>query len=107
MVWAPKCCTRCWSATSRAVPAPARWACAVRGRNRRSDVDVWEGAKTLSLALVFAFSSAGFLLIYFGFGGTTWLATRRLFPALGWGRPLPGPKLLDAQVRREIGAALV
>lgn len=69
--------------------------------------ELFEAARTLPLPLVFAVSTAGFLLIYFGFGGAAWLATRRVFPALGWGHPLPGPKLLEAQVRREIASALV
>jgi lathosterol oxidase len=68
---------------------------------------MWEAARTLPLPLVFAFATAGFLLIYFGFGAAAWLATRRLFPALGWGQPLPGPRLVEAQVRREIGSALI
>jgi sterol desaturase/sphingolipid hydroxylase (fatty acid hydroxylase superfamily) len=53
-------------------------------------------------------SSAGFLAIYLGFGGLTWLATTRLFPRLGWGRPLPSPPAIaPGQLGREIRLSLV
>jgi lathosterol oxidase len=67
-----------------------------------------EGARTLPLWAVFAVSSAGFLAIYLGFGGLTWLAITRLFPRLGWGRPLPSPPAIaPGQLGREIRQSLV
>ena len=43
----------------------------------------------LPLALVFAITVAGFLLIYFGVGGLTHLLVTRVFPRLGVGRRSP------------------
>ena len=46
--------------------------------------------------------TAYFALLYFGTGGLTWLLTRRVLPALGWGRVLDPRSLAHGQLRREL-----
>lgn len=66
-----------------------------------------DGIRDLPLAAVFLMSSAGFLFIYFAWGGAAWLATTRLFPRLGWGHPLAEMRHNTGQVAREIRSSLV
>jgi sterol desaturase/sphingolipid hydroxylase (fatty acid hydroxylase superfamily) len=63
--------------------------------------------ETLSLALVFAVTAGGFLLIYFGVGGLTHLLVTRVFPALHVGRPIAERALAPGQLAREIRQSLV
>jgi lathosterol oxidase len=65
-----------------------------------------QAARDWPLWAVFAFGTFGFLAIYLGFGAATWLATTRLFPALGWGRALARPELAAGQIGREVRASL-
>ncbi|HEY0707271.1 MAG TPA: sterol desaturase family protein [Polyangia bacterium] len=62
--------------------------------------------RSWSLSTIAAVTSAGLLVIYFGFGAVGWWATRSLFPRLGWGQRIALPELPRGQVGREMRAAL-
>ena len=51
--------------------------------------------------------TAYFAALYFGMGGITWLLTRRVLPALRWGRVLDPRSLLPGQLRRELRESVV
>jgi sterol desaturase/sphingolipid hydroxylase (fatty acid hydroxylase superfamily) len=61
----------------------------------------------LPLALVYAITTGGFLLIYFGVGGLTHLLVTYGFPRLGLGRPIADRALAPGQVGREVRQSLV
>ncbi|QSX77161.1 sterol desaturase family protein [Agrilutibacter solisilvae] len=65
------------------------------------------GFATLPAAQVVALGVAYFGLLYFVTGGVTWLLTRRVLPALGWGRLLDPRALAPGQVRREMSESVV
>jgi Delta7-sterol 5-desaturase len=61
----------------------------------------------LPLALVFAVTTGGFLLIYLALGGLTDLVVKRIFQARGLGRPIAERSLAPGQLGREIRQSLV
>jgi lathosterol oxidase len=63
--------------------------------------------ETVSLAVVFAATTLGFLLMYFGLGTTTHVLVTRVLPARGLGRPLSDRPLAPGQVGREMRQSLV
>ena len=60
------------------------------------------GFVALSALSVVAVGTAYFAVLYFATGGFTWWLTRRVLPALHWGRVLDPRSLLPGQLRREL-----
>ncbi len=63
--------------------------------------------ETVPLAVVYAVTTLGFLLMYFGLGATTQALVTRVLPARGLGRQLSDRPLAPGQVAREIRQSLV
>jgi sterol desaturase/sphingolipid hydroxylase (fatty acid hydroxylase superfamily) len=63
--------------------------------------------EAVPLPVVFAFTTLGFLFLYFGLGAATRALVTRALPARGIGRPLSTRALAPGQVAREMRRALL
>lgn len=63
--------------------------------------------EAVPLPVVFAFTTLGFLFLYFGLGTATRALVTRVLPARGIGRPLSSRALAPGQVAREMRQALL
>jgi sterol desaturase/sphingolipid hydroxylase (fatty acid hydroxylase superfamily) len=62
--------------------------------------------ETLPLGVIFAATTLGFTLLYFGLGGATHLLVTRVLPGRGIGRPISDRTLSPGQIGHEIRESL-